>query len=62
MAVRLIELDGDRAPWTGRRGSHILTSMLGARALVIIPSAGGTVSTGARARIEPLESFSWEQS
>jgi len=46
----------------GPYGSHILTSMLGAQALAIIPRAGGTVGAAARAPIEPLELFSWGRS
>ena len=37
-----------------RQGSHILTSMLGADALAIIPSASGDVAAGERVEIELL--------
>jgi molybdopterin molybdotransferase len=59
--LRLSETGWEAEP-TGPQGSHILTSMLGAQALAIIPSASGTVSAGTRVPIEPLEPFSWEQS
>jgi molybdopterin molybdotransferase len=39
---------------TGPQGSHVLTSMLGAQALAIIPSASGPVSAGALVQIELL--------
>jgi molybdopterin molybdotransferase len=39
---------------TGPQGSHVLTSMLGAQALAIIPTASGPVSAGARVQIELL--------
>jgi molybdopterin molybdotransferase len=59
--LRLSET-GLQAEPTGPQASHILTSMLGAQALAIIPSASGTVSAGTRVPIELLEPFSWEQS
>ncbi len=39
---------------TGPQGSHILTSMLGADALAMIPSASGPVAAGERVEIEML--------
>jgi molybdopterin molybdotransferase len=39
---------------TGPQGSHVLTSMVGAQALAIIPAASGPVSAGARVQIELL--------
>jgi molybdopterin molybdotransferase len=39
---------------TGPQGSHILTSMLGADALAIIPTDSGSVAAGAQVRIELL--------
>jgi molybdopterin molybdotransferase len=58
--LRLSE-SGFQAEPTGPQGSHILTSMLGAQALAIIPSASGAVSAGTRVSIELLEPFSWGQ-
>jgi molybdopterin molybdotransferase len=52
---------GWQAEPTGPQASHILSSMLGAQALAIIPSASGTVSAGTRVPIELLEPLSWEQ-
>lgn len=51
-----LELDehGWRAQPAGKRGSHILTSMLGADALAIIPRDSGDVPAGARVEIELL--------
>jgi molybdopterin molybdotransferase len=39
---------------TAAQGSHILTSMLGADALAIIPAASGPVRSGEQVEIEPL--------
>jgi molybdopterin molybdotransferase len=49
--------DGLHADPTGPQGSHILTSMLGADALAIIPSDSTHVRAGDRIRIEPLGSW-----
>jgi molybdopterin molybdotransferase len=46
--------DGWHAEPTGAQGSHILTSMLGADALAIVPSEATGVRAGERVRIEPL--------
>lgn len=46
--------DGWHAQPTGPQGSHILTSMLGADALAIVPSEVEEVRAGERVRIEPL--------
>jgi molybdopterin molybdotransferase len=46
--------DGWHARPTGEQGSHILTSMLGADCLALIPTESGTVSAGERVRIEML--------
>lgn len=46
--------DGWHARSTGAQGSHVLTSMLGADALVLIPSDSGTVAAGERVTIELL--------
>ena len=40
---------------TKDQGSHVLTSMLGADALAIIPTAAGTVAAGERVEIELLD-------
>ncbi|MGH2961125.1 MAG: molybdopterin molybdotransferase MoeA [Solirubrobacterales bacterium] len=46
--------DGWHARTTGEQGSHVLTSMLGADALAIIPTDTATVSAGTRVEIELL--------
>ena len=46
--------DGWRAEPTGPQDSHILTSMLGAEALAIIPTDSGPVRAGERVEIELL--------
>ena len=47
-------MDGWHAEPTGPQGSHILTSMLGADALAIVPSQTAGVRAGERVEIEPL--------
>jgi molybdopterin molybdotransferase len=46
--------DGWHAEPTGAQGSHILTSMLGADALAIVPANVTSVRAGERVSIEPL--------
>lgn len=46
--------DGWHASPTGPQGSHILTSMLGADALALIPPGDGEAATGKRVEIELL--------
>jgi molybdopterin molybdotransferase len=46
--------DGWHATPTKDQGSHVLTSMLGADALAIIPATSGTVRSGERVKIELL--------
>ncbi len=46
--------DGWHAEPTGAQGSHILSSMLGADALAIIPTDATHVSAGDEVRVEPL--------
>jgi molybdopterin molybdotransferase len=46
--------DGWHAEPTGAQGSHILTSMLGADALAIVPTNVTAVRAGERVAIEPL--------
>jgi len=46
--------DGRRATPTGPQGSHILTSMIGADALALIPSGEGELASGERVEIELL--------
>lgn len=46
--------DGWHARSTGTQGSHVLTSMLGADALAILPSDSGDVAAGDRVEIELL--------
>jgi molybdopterin molybdotransferase len=56
-AVR-VRLRPDRDGWhatpTGEQGSHMLTSMLGADALLFVASGEGEVSAGERLEIELL--------
>jgi molybdopterin molybdotransferase len=47
--------DGWHARSTGDQGSHVLTSMLGADALAIVPTERGSVPAGERVAIELLE-------
>jgi molybdopterin molybdotransferase len=47
--------DGWHARPTKDQGSHVLTSMLGADALAIIPTAAETVAAGERVEIELLD-------
>ncbi len=49
--------DGWHAEPTGAQGSHILTSMLGADALAILPSDTVAVRAGERVEIEPLHAW-----
>ncbi|HEX4187533.1 MAG TPA: gephyrin-like molybdotransferase Glp [Solirubrobacteraceae bacterium] len=46
--------DGWHARTTGPQGSHVLTSMLGADALAIVPSASAGVAAGERIEVELL--------
>jgi len=46
--------DGWHATPTGPQGSHVLTSMLGADAVAILPSGSGSVAAGERVEIELL--------
>ncbi len=47
--------DGWHVTPTKAQGSHVLTSMLGAGALAILPTASGTVTAGERVEIELLD-------
>jgi molybdopterin molybdotransferase len=47
--------DGWHATPTKDQGSHVLTSMLGADALAMIPTTSGTVRSGERVKIELLD-------
>jgi molybdopterin molybdotransferase len=47
--------DGWHAEPTGPQGSHLLTSMLGARALALIPAGDGELAAGERVEIELLD-------
>ncbi|HEV3033359.1 MAG TPA: gephyrin-like molybdotransferase Glp [Solirubrobacteraceae bacterium] len=49
--------DGWHAEPTGHQGSHVLTSMLAADALALIPSETVAVRAGERVEIEPLRSW-----
>ena len=46
--------DGWRAEPTGPQGSHQISSMVGADALVLAPKGDGTLEPGARVIVEPL--------
>ena len=50
--------DGLHATPTGPQGSHVLSSMLGADALAMIPSDSTSVEAGERVAIEPLLEWS----
>jgi molybdopterin molybdotransferase len=50
--------DGWHAAPTGDQGSHVLTSMLGARALALVPAGDGELARGDRVEIELLDSGS----
>jgi molybdopterin molybdotransferase len=50
--------DGWHAAPTGDQGSHVLTSMLGARALALVPAGEGELARGDRVEIELLDSGS----
>ncbi|HEX5224695.1 MAG TPA: gephyrin-like molybdotransferase Glp, partial [Solirubrobacteraceae bacterium] len=49
--------DGWHARLTGRQGSHVLTSLLGADALALIPASSTAVRAGERVAIEPLRTL-----
>jgi molybdopterin molybdotransferase len=46
--------DGWHAEPTGPQGSHVMSSMLGARALAIIPAGERDLAPGERVQIEVL--------
>jgi molybdopterin molybdotransferase len=53
--VRLrADADGWHATTTGEQGSHVLTSMLGAGALALIPRGEGVLAVGERVEVELL--------
>jgi molybdopterin molybdotransferase len=53
--VRLrADADGWHATTTGEQGSHVLTSMLGAGALALIPRGEGALAVGERVEVELL--------
>ncbi len=41
-----VRLDGDRATPTGSQGSHVMTSMLAADALALVPRGEGDLPAG----------------
>lgn len=49
-----LEPDGWVAHPTGPQGSHVLTSMLGAQALAVLPSASGSMRAGEQVHVEML--------
>jgi molybdopterin molybdotransferase len=51
----ILGAEGWQADPTGDQGSHVLTSMLGADALAIIPTQSGSVAAGERVEIELLD-------
>lgn len=50
-----VHADGWHAESTGAQGSHVLSSMLGADALAIVPTDTVAVRAGERVEIEPLQ-------
>jgi len=58
--LRLSESGWEAEP-TGPQGSHVLTSMVDAQALAIIPSASGSLRAGERVQIELLAPWTGEQ-
>jgi molybdopterin molybdotransferase len=50
-----VHADGWHAEPTGAQGSHVLSSMLGAEALAIVPTDTVMVRAGERVEIEPLQ-------
>ena len=52
--VRLDAAEGGRAVPTGPQGSHVLTSMLGADGLALIPAGEGELAAGERVTVELL--------
>ena len=56
-AVRVVLSAGDdgwHAATTGAQGSHVLTSMLGAHGLALVPAGDGELRAGARVEVELL--------
>ena len=49
-----VRLDGDRATPTGSQGSHVMTSMLAADALALIPRGEGDLPAGTEVSVERL--------
>jgi len=49
-----VRLDDGRAVPTGPQGSHILSSMLGADALAIVPMGNGELAAGDVVEIERI--------
>ncbi len=49
-----VRLDGDDATPTGPQASHVLTSMLGADALALVPRGAGELPAGAEVEVERL--------
>jgi molybdopterin molybdotransferase len=46
--------DGWHAQPTGPQGSHVLSSMIGAGALAVVPAGEGVIAPGERVAIELL--------
>jgi len=51
------DADGWHVAPAPNQGSHILTSMLGARALALVPAGEGELASGARVAVELLDSW-----
>ena len=49
-----VRLDGDEATPTGPQASHVLTSMLGADALALVPRGEGELAAGSAVEVERL--------
>lgn len=55
LRVRLERSNGQAIAWpNGAQGSHILTSLIGADALALIPAGEGQLAAGSRVRLENL--------
>ncbi|HWH96609.1 MAG TPA: gephyrin-like molybdotransferase Glp [Baekduia sp.] len=52
--VRVRRRDDDRVEPTGPQGSHVLSSLLGADALAIVPRGEGVLAAGAEVVLEPV--------
>ena len=56
--VRVTLREGVATP-TGPQGSHVLTSMLGADGLAVVPAGEGRLPTGTEVAVELLDRDCW---